>query len=88
MQSLLESLSNYIHYNTTMKSHKETHGITFISYHSHVSLTNDKFIKHNNLMPISNQPTMIHDFIQTKLINYSPIISYRTYPTSFLSFLK
>jgi len=28
-----------------------------ISYHSHVSPTNHKFIKHNSLMPISNQPT-------------------------------
>jgi len=31
--TLLESLSNYIHYNTTMKSPHETHGITSISYH-------------------------------------------------------
>jgi len=33
--TLLESLSNYIHYNTTMKSPHETHGITSISYHKH-----------------------------------------------------
>jgi len=43
--------------NTTMKSHQEFHGITSISYRSHVSPTNHRFIKHNNLMPISNQST-------------------------------
>jgi len=37
---------------------------------------------------ITNQPTMIHDFIHTKLIYSSPIISYRTYKASYLSFLK
>ena len=93
MQSLLESLPNYIHYdttmkpyqeingitsiiynttmrshqevhritsitpNTTMKPHQEFHGITSILNHSHVSPTNHRFIKHNNLMPISNQTT-------------------------------
>jgi len=46
--TLLESLSNYIHYNTTMKSHQEIHGIMSISYHFHVS--------HYNFMPMS-QPT-------------------------------
>jgi len=43
--------------NTTIKSHQEFHGIMTISYHSHVSPTNHRFIKHNNLMPISNQST-------------------------------
>jgi len=37
--TLLEFLSNYIHYNTTMKSHQEIHGITSISYQIHVSHT-------------------------------------------------
>jgi len=37
--TLLESLSNYIHYNTTMKSYQEVHGITSISFHIHVSHT-------------------------------------------------
>ena len=43
--------------NTAMKSHQEFHGITSISYHIHVSPTNHRFIKRNNLMPISNKPT-------------------------------
>jgi len=33
---LLESLSNYIHYNTTMKSHQEIHRIMSNSCHIHV----------------------------------------------------
>jgi len=32
MQSLLEYLPNYIHYDTTMKPYQEVHGITFITY--------------------------------------------------------
>jgi len=45
-------------YNTTLKSHQEFHRITSNSYYNHVSPTNHRFIKHNNLMPISNQPTI------------------------------
>jgi len=36
----------------------------------------------------TNQPTMIHEFIHTKLINSSPIISYRTYRASYLNFFN
>jgi len=34
----------------------------------------------------TNQPIMIHVLIHTKLINSSPIISYRTYKASYLTF--
>jgi len=34
MQSLLESLPNYIHYDTTMKPYQEVHGITSITYNT------------------------------------------------------
>jgi len=122
MQSLLESLPNYIHYDTTMKSYQDVHGITSItydtimrhqevhgitsitsnttmkshqefheimsiSYHSHVSLTNHRFIKHNNLMPIFNQSWFMHLFIPSSSIS-SPITSYRIYKASYLTFLK
>jgi len=36
----------------------------------------------------TNQPTMIHAFTHTKLISFSPIISYRTYKASYINFLK
>jgi len=36
----------------------------------------------------TNQPQMIHDFIHTKFINFSPNTSYRTYKASYLNFLK
>jgi len=56
--TLLESLSDYIHYNTTMKSHQETHGITSSSYHIHVPTPSPHVIsKHHNLMPMHNPPT-------------------------------
>jgi len=37
---------------------------------------------------LSNQPTMIHAFIHTKLINSNPITLYRTYKASYINFLK
>ena len=36
----------------------------------------------------TNQPIMIHALIHTKLINSSPIISYKSYKASYLNFLK
>jgi len=56
--TLLDSLSNCIHYNTTIKYHQEFHGITSISYHIHVSHTKSTFyFTHYNFMPMPNQPT-------------------------------
>ena len=37
--TLLESLYDYIHYNTTMKYHQESHEITSNSFHIHISHT-------------------------------------------------
>jgi len=55
--TLLESLSNYIHYNTTMRSPQEAHGIMSNSYHIHVLTPNPHLIlQHYNLMPLHNQP--------------------------------
>ena len=53
--TLLESLSDYIHYNTTMKPCQEFHGLThtismFLIPDPHV------ISKHHNHMPILNQP--------------------------------
>jgi len=61
--TLFESLSNYIHYNTTMKSRQGTHWITSNSYHIHVSHTKSTcnikaLYSHANEQP-TNQ-SMIH----------------------------
>jgi len=80
--TLLESLCDYIYYNTTMKSCQESHGITSNSYHIHVSHTKSTcYLKtsksHANAQP-TNQP--IHDLFHTKHNkNLSPIISHKTY---------
>jgi len=71
MQSLLESLSNYTHYNTTMKSHQEIPEIMSISYHIHVltlystcyPMTSNSHAK----APPTNQ--LIHDLFHTKNMN-------------------
>jgi len=56
--TLLESLSNYIYYNTIIRSSQEIHGITSSPYHIHVLTPNSHIItKHYNLMPMYNQPT-------------------------------
>ena len=70
--TLLESLSNYIHYNTTMKSPQETHGIMSISYNNHDLTPKPHVIsKHHIPMSIPNQPAKIYDLFHTKLINFN-----------------
>jgi len=50
--TLLESLSNYIHHNTSMKSLQETHRITSSSCHIHVPTPKPHVIsKYHNLIP-------------------------------------
>jgi len=54
--TLLESLFDYIHYNTTMRPLQEAHGITSNSCHIHVLTPIPHVIsKQHNLMPM--QPT-------------------------------
>jgi len=72
--TLLESLSNYIHYNTTMNSRQETHGITSSSYHIHVPTRSTWNLKtshfHANAPP-TNQ-SIVHFMLSTKYNSLIP----------------
>jgi len=66
--SLLESLSNYIHYTTTMESHQEIHGIMSISHHIYVSHTRTTILFKALWFQANAQPTsqsMIHSIYST-----------------------
>jgi len=70
--TLLKSLSNYIHYNTTMKSHQEIYGITSNSCHIHVLTPYSTYYlmtsKSHVIAPPTNQ--FINHFISYQLSQY------------------
>jgi len=67
----LESLSNYIHYNTTIKSRQESHGITFSSYHIHILTPNPYVISSIIFSCQCTTNKLIHNSFHTKHLNIS-----------------
>jgi len=70
--ALLESLFHYIHYNnTTIRSSYETHGVTSSTYHIYIYI----YI----YIYILIHPLLLH----TKLNNFNPFATHKTYMASY-----